>query len=268
MAALPTYFISHGGGPWPWLKVEMGGMYDKLEASLQSIVAELGPKPRAVLCVSGHWESPGFAVMGAKEPGMVYDYSGFPPFTYTIRYAAPGAPELAARVQELMPGTRLDLQQGFDHGTFAPLAVMYPEADVPILQLSIRSDYDVEAHLGAGRALRALREEGVLMIGSGLSYHNLRMLGPAGAKPSSEFDAWLRESLCASVGEARNERLRQWESAPSARMAHPREDHLIPLMVAVGAAEEEAATCVYFEDTFFGAITASSYRFGAAPAAA
>ncbi len=239
-------------------------MYNKLEASLHGIVAELGAKPRAVLCVSGHWEAAQFAVMGAGEPGMVYDYSGFPPFTYTIRYPAPGAPEVAARVQELLPGTRLDLHQGFDHGTFAPLAVMYPEADVPVLQLSIRSDYDVEAHLEAGRALRALREEGVLILGSGLSYHNLRMLGPTGAKPSSEFDAWLRETLCENVGEVRNERLRHWERAPSARIAHPREDHLIPLMVAVGAAEEEAATRVYFEDTFFGAITASSYRFGAA----
>jgi aromatic ring-opening dioxygenase catalytic subunit (LigB family) len=239
-------------------------MYDKLEASLQGIAAELGAKPRAVLSVSGHWETAEFAVMGGKEPGMVYDYSGFPPFTYTIRYPAPGAPEVAARVQELLPGTRLDFEQGFDHGTFAPLAVMYPEADVPILQLSIRRDYDVEAHLQVGRALRALREEGVLILGSGLSYHNLRMLGPAGAKPSSEFDTWLGETLCGNVGAARNQRLRDWERAPSARVAHPREDHLIPLMVAVGAAEEEAAKRVYFEDTFFGAITASSYRFGAA----
>lgn len=241
----------------------MGGIYDKLESSLQGIAAELGAKPRAVLCVSGHWESPDFAVMGAKEPGMVYDYSGFPPFTYSIRYAAPGAPDVAARVRELMPGTRIDMQQGFDHGTFAPLVVMYPEADVPVLQLSIRSDYEVEAHLEAGRALRALREEGVLILGSGLSYHNLRMLGPMGAKPSSEFDAWLRETLCENVGESRNERLRQWERAPSARIAHPREDHLVPLMVAVGAAEDGAGTRVYFEDSLLGALTASSYRFGA-----
>lgn len=242
----------------------MGARYDKLAASLRGIAAEVGEKPRAVLSVSGHWETPGFAVMGAKEPGMVYDYAGFPPFTYTIRYPAPGAPEVAARVQELLPGTRLDEQQGFDHGTFAPLAVMYPEADVPVLQMSIRADYDVEAHLEAGRALRALREEGVLIVGSGLSYHNLRLLGAAGAQPSRDFDAWLGETLCAYTGEARTARLRQWEQAPAARVAHPREDHLVPLLVAVGAAEEEAATRIYWEDTFFGAITVSSYRFGAA----
>lgn len=262
MAKLPVYFISHGGGPWPWLKQQMGGMYDKLEASLQASAKEVGNKPRAVLSVSGHWETPEFSVMGASEPGMVYDYSGFPEFTYSIRYPAPGAPAVAARVRELLPGTLLDMEQGFDHGTFAPLAVMYPEADVPVLQLSIRSDYDVDAHLAAGRALRALREEGVLILASGLSYHNLRLLGPAGKTPSSEFDGWLNETLCGNTGEARNEQLRHWEQAPSARVAHPREDHLIPLMVAVGAAEDEAGVRVYFEDTFFGAISASSYRFG------
>jgi len=153
-------------------------------------------------------------------------------------------------------------KRGFDHGTFSPLAAMYPGADVPVLQLSIRADYDVEAHIAAGRALVPLRDKAVLIVASGLSYHNLRRFGAAGQHPSHEFDAWLTETLCGSVGKPRSEQLRSWTTAPSARLAHPDEDHLIPLMVAVGAAEDEPAQRVYHEDAFFGALAVSSYRFG------
>ncbi|HWW73928.1 MAG TPA: class III extradiol ring-cleavage dioxygenase [Pyrinomonadaceae bacterium] len=265
---LPTYFISHGGGPWPWLKAQMPGVYDKLEASLRDMPRQLGVTPRAVLVVSGHWEERDFTVMSGARPPMVYDYSGFPAFTYQIQYPAPGSPEVARRVRELLGGAgfdaREDERRGFDHGTFAPLAAIYPEADVPVLQLSIRSDYDVDAHLAAGRALAPLREEGVLVVGSGLSYHNLRRFGAAGAHPSREFDAWLTEAVCGSTAEGRNRRLRGWTSAPSARLAHPEEDHLIPLLVAVGAAEAEEGERVYHEDSFMGGLTVSSYRFGRA----
>lgn len=265
---LPTYFISHGGGPWPWLKAQMPGVYDNLEASLKDIPRQLGTTPRAVLMVSGHWEERDFTVMSSPQPQMVYDYSGFPAFTYQIKYPAPGSPEVARRVQELLRGAGFaapaEDRRGFDHGTFAPLAAVYPQADVPVLQLSIRNDYDPEAHLAAGRALAPLRDEGVVIVGSGLSYHNLRRFGFAGQHPSREFDAWLTDAVCGSVGEGRNAKLRTWTSAPSARLAHPEEDHLIPLMVAVGAAEEEAGVRVYHEDTFFGGLTVSSYRFGRA----
>jgi aromatic ring-opening dioxygenase catalytic subunit (LigB family) len=263
---LPTYFISHGGGPWPWLKAQMPGVYDRLEASLKDMPRQIGTTPKAVLVVSGHWEERDFTVMSSPEPPMIYDYSGFPEFTYRIKYPAPGSPEVARRVQELLRGagfsTPADDQRGFDHGTFAPLAAIYPGADVPVLQLSIRSDYDVEAHLAAGRALAPLRDEGVLIVGSGLSYHNLRRFGDAGHHPSREFDAWLTDAVCGTVSEERNRKLRDWAKGPSARLAHPDEDHLIPLMVAVGAAEEEAGERVYHEDSFFGALTVSSYRFG------
>jgi aromatic ring-opening dioxygenase catalytic subunit (LigB family) len=223
-----------------------------------------------VLVVSGHWEEREFTVMSSPAPPMVYDYSGFPAFTYQIKYPAPGSPEIARRVQELLCGAGFaapaDDRRGLDPGTFAPLAAIYPEADVPVLQLSIRSDYDSEAHLAAGRALAPLRDEGVLIVGSGLSFHNLRRFGAAGQHPSREFDAWLTEAVCGSDGEARNEELRRWADAPSARLAHPDEDHLIPLMVAVGAAEGEAGERVYHEETFFGGLTVSSYRFGRAQA--
>ena len=263
---LPTYFISHGGGPWPWLKGQMPGVYDNLEASLRDMPRQLGTTPRAVLMVSGHWEERDFTVMSSPAPPMVYDYSGFPEFTYRIKYPAPGSPAVAGRVQELLRGAsftaRADDRRGFDHGTFAPLAVIYPGADVPVLQLSIRSDYDPEAHLGAGRALAPLRDEGVLIVASGLSYHNLRRFGSAGRHASREFDAWLTEAVCGSAGEARSGKLRGWAEAPSARVAHPDEDHLIPLMVAAGAAEGEAGERVYHEDSFFGGLAVSSYRFG------
>lgn len=269
--ALPTYFISHGGGPWPWLKEEMAGVYDRLEVSLRDMPRQLGRAPAAVVVVSGHWEERDFTVMSSPAPGMIYDYAGFPAHTYTVKYPAPGSPTVARRVRELLRGAGFDAledaRRGFDHGTFAPLAAIYPAADVPVLQLSIRRDYDPEAHLAAGRALAPLRREGVLIVGSGLSYHNLRLLGPSGRHPSHEFDRWLTETVCGATGEERSLRLRAWLDAPSARLAHPSADHLIPLMVAVGAAERETGEVVYHEDSFFGGVAVTSYRFGAAPAA-
>ena len=179
---------------------------------------------------------------------------------------------MARRVRELLAAsgfeTRADPARGFDHGVFAPLAVAYPAADVPVVQLSIRSDYDPQAHLNAGRALAPLRDEGVLILASGLSYHNLRQFDERARVPSREFDEWLTAALCGAKSEERNRLLRDWQRAPSARAAHPREDHLIPLMVAAGAAEQEACVRVYHEDAFFGGITVSSFRFGEAAAVA
>jgi aromatic ring-opening dioxygenase catalytic subunit (LigB family) len=262
---LPTYFISHGGGPWYWVQ-EMKAVYRHLEQSLQQMPREINVTPKAILAVSGHWEETDFTVMTSPNPSMLYDYSGFPEHTYSVKYGAPGSPEIATRVQVLMKSagfdTRTDGSRGFDHGVFVPLAAAYPDANVPVLQLSIRKDYDPETHLAAGRALAPLRKEGVLIIGSGLSYHNLREFGPQAAVPSREFDAWLTETVCKSSSEERNEKLRGWSLAPSARLAHPREDHLIPLMVAAGAAEEEKGVRVYHEDSFIGGLAVSSYRFG------
>ena len=265
---LPTYFISHGGGPWPWMKDQMGGTYDQLEAALKDMPRQLGSTPQVVLVISGHWEEGEFTVMSGSNPPMIYDYSGFPEHTYRLQYAAPGSPRTADRVRGLLEhagfDARLDAQRGFDHGTFAPLAVIYPDADIPILQLSLKRGYDPGAHIAVGRALAPLRDEGVLIIGSGLSYHNLREFGPAARQPSATFDRWLQETLV-EVGPAeRVKRLLDWEAAPAARQAHPQEDHLLPLMVAVGAAGDDRATRVYHEDAFFGGIAVSSYRFGGA----
>lgn len=268
---LPTYYISHGGGPWPWIP-EMREAMAPLAASLQRMAAEIGPPPRAILSVSGHWEAPGFLAMSAARPTMVYDYYGFPEHTYRVQYPAPGAPEVAARVVELLRAaglpTGLDAERGFDHGTFAPLAVMYPQADVPVLQLSLKADYDPAEHLAAGRALRSLRDEGVVIVGSGLSFHNLRLRGPAARAPSKAFDDWLHDTLEHQHPAQRSQRLLDWEQAPAARVAHPREDHLVPLMVALGAAEDETAHTVFHEAESFIGWTSSSWRFGPAPATA
>ena len=268
---LPTYFISHGGGPWPWME-EMRAPMALLATSLRDITREIARVPEAVLCVSGHWEAPRFTAMGSMRPTMVYDYGGFPPHTYQVQYQAPGAPALAARIQSLLQGAGIeaavDATRGYDHGTFAPLVVMYPEAQVPLLQLSLKTPFDPAEHLAVGRALRPLRDEGVLILGSGLSFHNLRLRGPAALAPSKAFDDWLRDTLEASAPAARSARLVDWEHAPAARTAHPREDHLLPLMVALGAAEDETATTVYHETSAMLGWTMSSWRFGALPAPA
>lgn len=263
---LPTYFISHGGGPWPWIKDQMPGDWTALEDSLRAIAADIGGAPRAVLVISGHWAERDFTVQTHPYPPMFYDYGGFPEFTYHIQYPAPGAPDVAARVGELLQTAdipvRFDPDRGFDHGTFAPLYVIYPEADVPVLQLSLKGDYDPAAHLAVGRALAPLRREGVLILGSGFSYHNLRLFGPAGARPSAEFERWLTDTVVHSSPGQRTERLLDWEHAPSARASHPVEDHLIPLMVAVGAAEQDPATRFYHETAFMNHLTSASYRLG------
>ena len=157
---------------------------------------------------------------------------------------------------------RLDAQRGFDHGSFAPLVVMYPLADLPVVQLSLRVGYDPAEHLAVGRALAPLREQGVLIVGSGLSYHNLRRMGPSAAVPSKQFDDWLQQTLITTDSHQRAQRLIDWQDAPAARVAHPQEDHLLPLMVAVGAAGHDEAVCVYHEEGFFGGVTVSSFRFG------
>lgn len=270
---LPTYFISHGGGPWPYMTGDFRSNFDQLEQSLIDMRLELGNAVQAVLVVSGHWEEQGFAISSGAQPGMVYDYHGFPEYLYRIKYGAPGSPELARRVRALLQErgieAGLDPTRGFDHGTFSILKPLYPEENVPVVQLSLDAGYDPALHLEVGRALAPLRDEGVLIIGSGLSYHNLpAMRGKEGYEPSRQFDAWLQETLIHSSAYERARLLLEWEQAPSARAAHPREDHLIPLMVAVGAARDEPGAVTYHQTDFAGGLTASSFRFGDASALA
>jgi aromatic ring-opening dioxygenase catalytic subunit (LigB family) len=261
----PTFFLSHGGGPWPWMDGEFRQGHAQLEASLQALPASLPAPPKAILMISAHWEAPAFTVMTSARPGMLYDYGGFPAHTYEVVYPAPGDPALAERVVGLIEAAGLpaarDATRGFDHGAFCTLAPMYPDAQVPVVQLSLRRGLDPAEHLALGRALAPLREEGVLILGSGFSFHNLSlMFNGRGQAPSVAFDAWLQSALPAADGRA--ERLAAWELAPAARQAHAREEHLLPLMVAAGAAEGEPGSCDYHQTDYLGGLTASSFRFG------
>lgn len=263
---LPSFFISHGGGPWPYMEGEFRDKFKQLEASLQELPRLLSEQPKAVLMISAHWQTNEFSVMSSQSPVMIYDYSGFPQHTYEVQYPAAGSPQLAAQVKKLIVDAgfpvQLDTRQGFDHGTFAPMAVIYPKADIPVVQLSIREDFDPATHLTIGKALAPLREQGILIIGSGLSYHNLRQFGPAARESSKAFDDWLQKVLCNSSAKERLNKLTNWEQAPFARQVHPNEDHLIPLLIAVGAGEEEAGQCIYHEEEFFSGISVSGFRFG------
>jgi aromatic ring-opening dioxygenase catalytic subunit (LigB family) len=263
---LPVYFISHGGGPWSFMDDESRAPYTVLARELADMPRQVGMTPKAILMVSAHWEEPEFTLMANPRPSMIYDYGGFPDYTYRIRYDAPGDPVLAERARTLIEAAgfpaRLDAERGFDHGTYTPLNVMYPRADVPVVQLSLKRGLDPVTHLALGRALAPLRDEGILVIGSGLTYHNLReFFSPRGWAPSREFDGWLQGVLLTGDPKERGKLLAAWEAAPAARAAHPREEHLLPLMVAVGAAENDRAELSYHETDFLGGLTVSNFRF-------
>jgi aromatic ring-opening dioxygenase catalytic subunit (LigB family) len=236
-----------------------------LAQSLRDLPATLPFRPKAVLMISAHWEEPAFTLMTSARPPMLYDYYGFPPQTYEIVYPAPGEPALALRVRDLIGSAELpvafDAERGFDHGAFVPMAVAWPDASMPLLQLSLRMGLDPATHLALGHAVAPLRDEGVLIVGSGLSWHNLRALGPSARVPSRLFDDWLQRTVASPAAE-RAERLLGWSQAPAARAAHPREEHLLPLMVAVGAAGDDPGSCPYREEDVYGGVVVSSFRFG------
>lgn len=262
---LPTLFISHGGGPWPWMEERLAE-FARTADWLTRLPSTLPAAPKAILSISGHWEEPYFTVATSAQPPMVYDYYNFPPHTYRVKYPAPGSPELADRVATLLRRAgitvRENAERGFDHGTFVPLALMYPDASVPVVSLSLRSTLDAREHLEMGAALEPLRDEGVLILGSGLSYHNLRMLfsSPSAGPVSEQFEQWLTDAVTDPDAASRAQRLASWQQAPGARLAHPREDHLIPLMVAAGAAGTSAGRRALL-DVVWG-IAMASYQFG------
>ena len=262
---MPVVFAPHGGGPWPF--VDLGFPRHEVDALAGYLGAlrEL-PKvpPRALLVVSAHWEERVPTVMTAARPPMLYDYYGFPAASYEISWPAPGDPALAARVQELLGGagfaTATDPARGFDHGTFIPFKVTWPAAEVPTIQLSLAAGLDPGEHLAIGRALSPLRDEGVFILGSGMSFHNLRAFRDPRSIPVSEaFDAWLRDAATAEPS-SRDRLLAAWAQAPSARLAHPREEHLLPLMVVAGAAGADTWT-VGWSGTMSG-MRISAYHFG------
>jgi aromatic ring-opening dioxygenase catalytic subunit (LigB family) len=263
---MPTLFVPHGAGPCFFMDWNPRNAWDAMADFLKGVGASLPAKPRAIVLISGHWLLPTFSVTSAARPALIYDYHGFPPHTYELRYPAPGDPQLAACIAALIEGAGLasqeDAQRGFDHGMFIPLKLMFPDADIPVVQLSLRSDLDPQAHIEAGRALRTLRDEGVLIVGSGMSFHNMRGYGdPRFAPISDEFDSWLSAAV-ESAPTQRDLALQSWEQAPSARLCHPphAEEHLLPLLVAAGAAGDSFGRKVFSDRVMH--TTLSAYQFG------
>ena len=242
-------------------------LWDHMAEYLRRIDSAIGKRPRAVLVISGHWEMPQPTVNTAPNPRLLFDYYGFPEHTYRLTYPAPGSPELAIRVRELLGQSGIesaeDSKRGLDHGVFVPFKLIYPEADVPIVQLSLEQGLDPAEHLAIGRALAPLRDEGVLIVGSGMSYHNLRDLmldRPASNRPAEEFDHWLAAAVTDPDPAARDAMLTTWDTAPGARASHPQAEHLLPLMVAAGAAGTDPGRQTY-NDRLFGK-PLSGFQFG------
>jgi aromatic ring-opening dioxygenase catalytic subunit (LigB family) len=257
----PALFIPHGGGPCFFMP-DPQGVWTGMEHFLKGIVEMLPERPKAIIVVSGHWETSGFAFTGAENPSLIYDYSGFPAHTYQLRYDVAGSPALAHRAAKMLQDANLtahvDDTRGLDHGVFVPLKVAFPDADIPLIEMSVEKDLDPALHLAAGRALAPLRAEGVLIIASGMSFHNMRGYGdPRSTAPSQAFDDWLTHAV-EEPGPQRAAALASWASAPGGRFSHPQEEHLLPLMVAAGASEAPGER-IYNELVLKTAI--SAFRF-------
>ncbi len=239
-APFPSVFVSHGA---PSLILEGGAACDFLSA--------LGPKlgrPKAVLCVSAHWETDAPAVSGAARPETIHDFYGFPAPLYDMRYPAPGSPGLAQRVKAMLDkaglGCAIDPQRGLDHGAWVPMKLMYPQAEIPVLQLSIQQRQGPAHHLKLGQALASLRDEGVLILASGSAIHNLRELG-RNDRPepwAAEFGAWLDRTVTSGDSDAL---VRYSDASPQGVRAHPRDEHFLPLFVALGAAANPKGTALF-----------------------
>jgi aromatic ring-opening dioxygenase catalytic subunit (LigB family) len=238
--------------------------WDRMAGYLRGISDLVGTRPKAVLVISAHWETADPTVGSAPNPPLVFDYYGFPEHTYKLEYPAPGSPPLAARVRELLADAGIasqeDATRGFDHGVFVPFLLMYPDAEIPVVQLSLRADLDPAAHIAIGHALAPLRDEGVLIVGSGMSYHNLREFWSDDTEPARRFDAWLTDAVEDADPASRDRKLAAWSQAPGAHAAHPRSEHLLPLMVAAGAGGEDRGRRTYSDQVFGKAV--SGFQFG------
>lgn len=235
-------FLSHGGGPLPLLGDDS---HREMVSRLQGIAATTA-RPSAIIVASAHWEENRATITSGRSPGLIYDYNGFPPESYTITYPCPGEPQLANTLATLLQrkgiAATLDASRGFDHGVFVPLKIMYPEADIPCVQVSLLSSLDPAAHIMLGQALRELADQSLLLIGSGFSFHNMKAFFAPETDDSKAmnhaFERWLLQT-CSDQNLTEDERKRRlihWESAPFARYCHPREEHLLPLHVCYGFA--------------------------------
>jgi 4,5-DOPA dioxygenase extradiol len=253
-SVMPVVFLAHGAPPL----LDDAGWVGELAAWGQAL-----PRPKAIVVVSAHWEERPLAIGATRRVPLIYDFYGFPERFYQLSYAAPGAPEVAQRIRELLAAASIacvdEPERGLDHGTYIPLLCMYPAADVPVLQISLPSQSPAEL-LAVGRALAPLRREGVLLIGSGFLTHNLGALRlrdtPGWAR---DFDAWSADVLARRDLDA----LVDYRSrAPGVRESLPTHEHFVPVVVAAGAAGESPASFPITGFWFGGAMTRRSVQFG------
>ncbi len=239
--------------------------WDRMAVWLRGLASTLTVKPKAIVVISGHWEEKVFSVTGSANPPLLYDYYGFPEHTYQLTYPAPGAPVLAEKIVKLLTvaglPARLDRQRGFDHGVFVPFKLIFPAADIPVLQISLQRNLDPDLHLQLGQALAPLRQQGVLIVGSGMSYHNMRGFGQSQATNNSVlFDHWLTQTVQQQDLAQRTRDLQNWAHAPAAMSAHPRAEHFIPLLVVAGAATVEPGHKIFTDQVMCAQV--SAFRFG------
>lgn len=230
-------YISHGGGPMPIL----GDRYHlRMVDFLKGLSTKL-KRPDAIVVLSAHWECPKPTLLCAQNPSLLYDYYGFPEEAYQLRYPSPMAVDLANHIASLFEDVVLDDTRGFDHGMFIPLSLLYPDADIPTTQLSLLSSLSSREHWNMGEALRPLLDENILFIGSGFSFHNMRLFFQDDDKQNHAFQEFLINTCTADLPiSKREEALVAWQQAPYARYCHPREEHLLPLHVCCALAGEKA----------------------------
>lgn len=255
--ALSTFYVSHGSPMMPLEDTPIRAFY-------QNWTKRYTTRPRAILCVSAHWDTSSPAVNVVSKNSTIHDFYNFPPELYKLQYTPPGAPDVARRAKSLLQAAGFknvveDTERGIDHGTWTPLMLMYPKAEIPVFQLSIQSDKDAKHHYEMGRALAPLTKEGVLILASGTSVHNLREINFSQTKPTTwakAFDGWLDDVLINN----KVHELLKWEDAPYARKAHPHPDHFLPVLVAVGAAGEQYKAEKIYEEFVYG-LAVSSFEF-------
>ncbi|MDQ6997961.1 MAG: class III extradiol ring-cleavage dioxygenase [Mariprofundus sp.] len=242
----PVLYLPHGGGPLPLLG---DPAHQEMISCLKHVVT-LFEKPSAIVVISAHWEADRPTITSGLKPALIYDYYGFPKEAYEIDYPAAGDPELARNIFDLLKRAGIEAElngtRGFDHGMFVPLKIMYPDADIPCVQISMLNTLDPLQHIQIGKALAALRAQNVLLIGSGLSFHNLKAFFSTstdqGQGLNASFERWLMQTCSdREIDEAeRTQTLSHWGDAPGARYCHPREEHLLPLHVCYGLAQAPA----------------------------
>ena len=252
-------FIPHGGGPLPILGHKG---HQQMVSFLKNFNQKLN-KPSAIIVISAHWEENEVKIIGGENPQLIYDYYGFPDESYKITYPAPGNVNLANKIKKLLDKdnikSSLDKTRGFDHGVFIPLKLLYPDASIPCVQISLLKGLDPKKHIQIGKALRDLMNEDILIIGSGMSFHNLKILLSSSnisneeEKNINDFDKWLVKIFTDKkiTNNEREKEIINWANAPAARFCHPREEHLIPLHVCMGIKSSSAK--LVFNDKIMGA---------------